>query len=63
MFLNTGRMAVISESRLWIGASDTNREGGWTWSDGSGFTFLNWAPGEVFNKWNFKSFSYFGIFS
>ncbi|KAG8005154.1 Lactose-binding lectin l-2 [Nibea albiflora] len=33
----------------WIGLSDTQKEGGWMWSDGSAVDFLLWDAGEPDN--------------
>ncbi len=30
---------------VWIGANDMNVEGGWEWSDGTAFNYLNWNAG------------------
>ncbi|XP_015752620.1 PREDICTED: macrophage mannose receptor 1-like [Acropora digitifera] len=32
--------------QVWLGLNDRNIEAGYTWSDGSPVTFLNWHPGE-----------------
>ncbi|XP_074624200.1 uncharacterized protein LOC141882148 isoform X4 [Acropora palmata] len=32
--------------QVWLGLNDRNIEAGYTWSDGSPVTFLNWYPGE-----------------
>lgn len=32
--------------RYWIGCSDTASEGNWAWTDGSSFSYNNWALGE-----------------
>nr|XP_021324868.1 galactose-specific lectin nattectin-like [Danio rerio] len=31
---------------LWMGAHDQVTEGGWTWTDGSPFRYINWAAGN-----------------
>ena len=32
---------------VWTGANDKSTEGGWRWSSGKPFAFLNWAAGRV----------------
>ncbi|XP_056255080.1 lactose-binding lectin l-2-like [Seriola aureovittata] len=36
----------VAEGYTWLGLSDTQKEGGWMWSDGSAVNFKLWAPGE-----------------
>ncbi|XP_063953416.1 macrophage mannose receptor 1-like isoform X1 [Lytechinus pictus] len=43
------RLVYVTQSSLWIGANDLSLEGGWQWSDGSGFAYLNWSPDEPNN--------------
>eukprot|EP00057_Strongylocentrotus_purpuratus_P027654 XP_011682128.1 PREDICTED: macrophage mannose receptor 1 isoform X1 [Strongylocentrotus purpuratus] len=43
-----GRLSSI-ENDMWIGGTDFTNEGGWEWTDGSGFSYLNWAPNEPNN--------------
>ncbi|XP_018559191.1 lactose-binding lectin l-2-like [Lates calcarifer] len=38
-----------AEGRTWIGLSDTQKEGGWMWSDGSAVNFGFWYAGEPNN--------------
>ncbi|XP_033624558.1 macrophage mannose receptor 1-like [Asterias rubens] len=40
------RLVFESEPSAWIGANDISANGGWVWSDGSPFKFLNWNAGE-----------------
>ncbi|KAK7496496.1 hypothetical protein BaRGS_00012148 [Batillaria attramentaria] len=35
---------------LWIGTSDNTKEGGWEWSDGSPFRYINWDAGQPDNR-------------
>ena len=37
----------MSEAALWIGANDMSTEGGWQWSSGDPFRYLNWNAGAV----------------
>ncbi|XP_038076947.1 macrophage mannose receptor 1-like [Patiria miniata] len=48
-YLNA-RLALNTETVVWLGANDLSSEGGWEWSNGSPFKFLNWASGEP-NNW------------
>ncbi|KAJ3605426.1 hypothetical protein NHX12_027473 [Muraenolepis orangiensis] len=34
---------------MWMGAHDSITEGGWNWSDGSPFRYINWSPGNPDN--------------
>ena len=36
----------LDSDRMWLGGTDTTREGRWKWSDGSAFSFTSWAWGE-----------------
>nr|XP_006816218.1 PREDICTED: uncharacterized protein LOC102809517 [Saccoglossus kowalevskii] len=42
----TARMYGLNAPVLWIGANDRTVEGGWSWSDGTAFAYLNWHVGE-----------------
>ena len=40
-----GQLSVASSLWYWIGLKE-NEKGNWTWSDGSRFTWIDWAPGQ-----------------
>ena len=41
-FFNSWFTLVQNYESIWIGLSDLNNEGAFTWSDGSPFAFINW---------------------
>ncbi|XP_072174350.1 macrophage mannose receptor 1-like [Diadema setosum] len=45
LYMNA-RLVLSQEDALFIGGNDFNREGGWGWSDGEGFAYVNWNAGE-----------------
>ncbi|XP_072020401.1 macrophage mannose receptor 1-like [Amphiura filiformis] len=47
-FVNA-RMKSATEVDVWFGASDLSAEGGFEWSDGAPFRYLNWNAGEPNN--------------
>ena len=34
---------------IWLGGSDTNKEGSWVWSDGTSFRYSDWSSGQPDN--------------
>eukprot|EP00058_Branchiostoma_floridae_P010640 XP_002596128.1 hypothetical protein BRAFLDRAFT_66146 [Branchiostoma floridae] len=48
-YLNGRLSGVNGVASVWIGAHDRGTEGGWEWSDGQPFTYLNWGGGEPNN--------------
>ncbi|KAM8728791.1 C-type lectin-like [Acanthopagrus schlegelii] len=38
-----------AQGNTWIGLSDTQKEGGWMWSDGCAVDFIFWLPGQPDN--------------
>ena len=47
--LSSGIYASM-QVNFWIGATDQTIEGGWSWTDGSPFRFLNWYPGKTYER-------------
>ncbi|XP_072020213.1 macrophage mannose receptor 1-like [Amphiura filiformis] len=45
------RLKYLSEATMWIGANDLSVEGGWQWSSGDPFRYLNWNPGTYMLAW------------
>ncbi|XP_071489219.1 echinoidin-like [Diadema antillarum] len=43
---------VQSNTKMWIGLNDIQREGTMVWSDGTQFNFRAWLPGEPNNSGN-----------
>ncbi|ELT93099.1 hypothetical protein CAPTEDRAFT_117025, partial [Capitella teleta] len=39
-----------TSSVFWIGGNEINQSSGWTWSDGSPFSFLDWDVGKPDNS-------------
>ena len=42
-------VAGLVAGELWVGGSDVAAEGDWTWTDGSSFSYNNWAFGQPAN--------------
>ena len=40
----------VGQNKVWIGATDQEREGSWEWSDSSPWDFKGWASGEPSGK-------------
>lgn len=38
----------MASTSAWTGATDTATEGGWSWSDGTPFTYINWNAGDQY---------------
>ena len=39
----------LTETRVWLGATDEKVEGEWVWVDGTKMTFKAWTPGNPNN--------------
>jgi len=45
-------VARLAKETIWLGHHDLKMEGHWTWTDGTAFTYKNWAKGEPNNHGN-----------
>ena len=48
-YADNERIRAKVSSNTWIGASDTDVEGQWTWADGSAITYNKWGQSMYFN--------------
>lgn len=51
-FLEQANTDFPGSAKLWIGATKTNNNTTWTWSDGSALDFIDWKANEVLNGTN-----------
>ena len=42
-------VAGLVSGELWLGGSDADAEDDWRWTDGSSFSYSNWAPHQPAN--------------
>ena len=42
----------LSSEGLWLGGTDSGQEGRFVWTDGTAWTYQNWAPGQPDNSGN-----------
>ena len=45
-------VASLAKETIWLGHHDLHQEGQWTWTDGTEFSYSNWAKGEPNNHGN-----------
>ena len=50
LYWSSDRVKNAIEGSAWFGANDMSNEGGWEWSDGSGFRYINWNAGKLVLK-------------
>lgn len=41
--------------QVWIGLYNQSKAGGWTWTDGSGFDYQNWAQNQPSSTWDMEN--------
>ncbi|PIK48587.1 putative alpha-N-acetylgalactosamine-specific lectin-like [Apostichopus japonicus] len=56
---NTEVYAILYEANrgyeyIWIGIHDSEKEGVWTYEDGSNLTYVNWGNGEPTGGWGYE---------
>ena len=45
-------VASLAKETIWLGHHDLHKEGQWTWTDGTKFSYSNWGKGEPNNHGN-----------
>ena len=46
--VSTDRAKGVTDAKAWIGGNDLSSEGGWEWSDGTAFRYIQWNSGKFF---------------
>jgi len=52
-------VATLANTTFFTGLNDIDSEGSWKWSNGSGVSYTNWAPGEPNNSGNEDCMHYY----